>query len=129
MDGGLEARGGTFINTETVSVGGTTGTGEASSFVTYATGEVPGGGGNGFGNAHYTGIIYAPSTNHASCPGGDKISGNADIVGAVIGTSVCLGGTSAVDFDEDLSFLDLSPDDISLIRYLHITENEVRVRG
>jgi len=134
VDGNVDGRGGTSINTGSVSVGGTTGTGEASSFITYATGGVPGSSGaNGFGGADYTGIIYAPNTNHGSpaCNGGggNKIAGNADIEGTIIGNSVCFAGASGqVQYDSSLDFLDLTPDDISLIRFLHITENEVRVR-
>lgn len=100
-------------------------TGNASMFITYASGKADRAGG---GTVDYTGIIYAPATNHngGSCSGSEKFNGDLTITGTVITTSACVKGNAKLTFDDELDFLDLTPD-VSLIRYLHITENEVRV--
>jgi len=139
VDGDLNLQSNTRINVENpdgAGVDGVTGSGVADVFVTYVTGGVPGdadgGGGAGAGNAEYTGVIYAPNTLHNGgsdpCQGGDKFSGTPTITGAVIADMFCVTGNDLIQADDSLDTLDLSPG-VSEIRYLHVTENEVRVSG
>ena len=113
-------------------------TGNSSKFITYIGGEingdVSGWSSPGSGKIKYTGVIYAPNTDMGGCPGGGpgagsnrKIAGNANIKGTLVGENICVQGASTVEEGENLN-LDLSSD-VSLVRYLHITENEVRLSG
>ena len=119
VDGDLGFSGGSEINADGD-------TGNATMFETYATGEVPGDLAGGSGNTHYVGVIYAPNTFHGGCGGPDKITGNANITGSIIADNFCIQGSSIANYDPDLDEIDLSSD-VSLVRYLHISENKVRV--
>lgn len=120
-DGDLEFGGNVQINTAPD-------TGNASMFITYLNEPYgvykPGG-----GTADYTGVIYAPGTNHngGSCSGSDKINGDLNLKGSLIATNACLKGSAELYYDEKLDLIDLTPDDISLVRYLHITENDIEL--
>jgi hypothetical protein len=103
-------------------------TGNSSMFITYVGGELQGPDASaGTGSIDYTGVIYAPNTDMGDCGGPRKIAGTANIKGTIVGDNVCVQGNSVVDSGDELT-LDLSPE-VSLVRYLHITENDIRVSG
>jgi len=105
-------------------------TGNSSMFITYVGGELQGPSASaGTGDITYTGIIYAPKTDMGDCGGGGgasrKIAGSADIKGTIVGDNICVQGDSVVDSGDEIT-LDLSAD-VSLVRFLHITENDIEL--
>ena len=134
IDGDVGMSGGAKINTDSGNdVDGVSGSGNPNLFITYITGSVPGETSNGFGNAEYTGVIYAPNTYHGcgggpgkgrGPGGGEKIAGTPDIKGALIGSSVCVAGNTKIEYDDRLGFLDLTSS-LDIVRYLHVTENKI----
>ena len=74
------------------------------------------------GTPAFTGVLYAPNTDI-------ELSGNTAFTGAVIGETLHINGNAGnFEYDESLSGLTI---DVGVgqspIRYLHVTENEVRV--
>ena len=136
VDGHLNLQGNARINVgepDGANVAGVSGSGKANSFITYITGGFPGDsdGGAGAGNAEYTGVVYAPNTKHngvSPCQGGDKFAGTPTIKGAVIADYFCVSGDGMMQADDSLDKLDLSGG-ASRVRYLHVTENEIRLQG
>lgn len=102
-------------------------TGNSSKFITYVGDELQGQpyASAGTGNIDYTGVIYAPNTDMGDCGGPRKIAGSANIKGTIVGDNICVQGNSVVDSGDEIT-LDLSPD-VSLVRYLHITENDIEL--
>lgn len=79
---------------------------------------------NGIGNAEIDAVIYAPNADV-------EANGNPTLRGAFVFERLDLGGSSEMEYDTDLSGLDLTitggPGQ-SPITYLHVSRNEVEVR-
>lgn len=118
VKGDLELGGNADINNNSV------GSDNASALEIYVTDQLSDDAGNPMNMA---GIIYAPDTTHGgSCSGPQKFSGNIEFYGSMIVDDVCVNSNSINFNSGDTGVLDLSAD-VSLIRYLHITENRVRL--
>lgn len=118
VKGDLELGGNADINNNSV------GSDNASALEIYVTDQLSDDAGNPMNMA---GIIYAPDTTHGgSCSGPQKFSGNIEFYGSIIVDDVCVNSNSINFYTGNTGVLDLSAD-VSLIRYLHITENEVRL--
>lgn len=79
---------------------------------------------NGIGNAEIDAIIYAPNANV-------EANGNPTLRGAFVFDRLDLGGASSMEYDTDLSALELTITGgagQNPITYLHVSRNEVELR-
>ncbi len=128
IEEGLGFKGNAMMNWE--DTGGNPQTNNSTRLSMYVNGEFPGDGGApgapGSGTAEIAGVIYAPNTNHGGCSGPSKITGTLNLKGSIIANNFCISGNTDIDHG-DVDKLDLTGD-ISVIKFLHITENKVRLR-